>query len=147
VQSRRRVGFTKGRIIVRGTLVTRGTAKRPDYILYYQHIQKGVVNLLPVDRIHEHEGVRPPGSSRFCGGGGAREVLPAVASLRQLVTAYGSGEKVTSWAEVLGDGTLGREAARGMTWCLAPLQAPFALARRLVGGLGTLGHRAVLPRL
>ena len=37
-QIRREVGFTKGRIIVRGKLVTRGKLKRADYILYYQHI-------------------------------------------------------------------------------------------------------------
>src|SRR5690349_21372750 len=35
-QIREEVGFTKGRIIVRGKLVTRGKAKRADYILYYQ---------------------------------------------------------------------------------------------------------------
>ena len=28
--------FTKGRVIVRGKLVTRGKAKRADYILYYK---------------------------------------------------------------------------------------------------------------
>ena len=33
-QIREEVGFTKGRIIVRGKLVTRGRAKRADYILY-----------------------------------------------------------------------------------------------------------------
>ena len=32
----RRSAFTKGRIIVRGKLVTRGKAKRADYILYYK---------------------------------------------------------------------------------------------------------------
>ncbi len=37
-QIRREVSFTKGRIIVRGKLVTRGKAKRADYVLYYQHI-------------------------------------------------------------------------------------------------------------
>jgi type I restriction enzyme, R subunit len=31
-----KVSFTKGRIIVRGKLVTRGQAKRADYILYYK---------------------------------------------------------------------------------------------------------------
>ncbi|SFH38235.1 type I restriction enzyme, R subunit [Nitrosospira sp. Nsp14] len=36
-QIRREVFFTKGRIIVRGKLVTRGKAKRADYILYHQH--------------------------------------------------------------------------------------------------------------
>ena len=37
-QIRREVSFTKGRIIVRGKLVTRGKAKRADYVLYYEHI-------------------------------------------------------------------------------------------------------------
>src|SRR5664279_5083410 len=36
-QIREEVGFTKGRIIVRGKLVTRGKAKRADYILYYKN--------------------------------------------------------------------------------------------------------------
>ena len=36
-QIRREISFTKGRIIVRGRLVTRGKAKRADYVLYYQH--------------------------------------------------------------------------------------------------------------
>ena len=35
-QIREEVSFTKGRIIVRGRLVTRGRAKRADYILYYK---------------------------------------------------------------------------------------------------------------
>jgi type I restriction enzyme R subunit len=37
VAIRRQVPFTAGRIIVRGKLVTRGKAKRADYVLYYQH--------------------------------------------------------------------------------------------------------------
>ncbi len=36
LQIREEVGFTKGRIIVRGKLVTRGQAKRADYVLYYK---------------------------------------------------------------------------------------------------------------
>ncbi|WP_372441229.1 EcoAI/FtnUII family type I restriction enzme subunit R [Microvirga arvi] len=36
LQIREEVGFTKGRIIVRGKLVSRGRAKRADYILYYK---------------------------------------------------------------------------------------------------------------
>jgi type I restriction enzyme R subunit len=35
-QIREEVGFTKGRIIVRGKLVSRGKGKRADYILYYK---------------------------------------------------------------------------------------------------------------
>ncbi|CAO3441956.1 Type I restriction-modification system, restriction subunit R (EC 3.1.21.3) [Azospirillum argentinense] len=36
IQIRREVSFTKGRIIVRGKLVSRGQGKRADYILYYK---------------------------------------------------------------------------------------------------------------
>ncbi len=36
VQVREEVPFTKGRIIVRGKLVTRGRAKKADIILYYK---------------------------------------------------------------------------------------------------------------
>src|SRR6056297_1430481 len=36
LQIREEVGFTKGRIIVRGKLVTRGQRKRADYILSYK---------------------------------------------------------------------------------------------------------------
>jgi type I restriction enzyme, R subunit len=36
MQIREEVAFTKGRIIVRGKLVTRGKPKRADYILYYK---------------------------------------------------------------------------------------------------------------
>jgi type I restriction enzyme R subunit len=36
MQIREEVNFTKGRIIVRGKLVTRGKAKRADYILCYK---------------------------------------------------------------------------------------------------------------
>ena len=35
-QIREEVSFTKGRIIVRGKLVSRGKAKRADYILYHK---------------------------------------------------------------------------------------------------------------
>jgi type I restriction enzyme R subunit len=35
-QIREEVSFTKGRIIVRGKLHTRGELKRADYILYYK---------------------------------------------------------------------------------------------------------------
>src|SRR4029077_16554589 len=36
MQIREEVAFTKGRIIVRGKLVSRGKAKRADYVLYYK---------------------------------------------------------------------------------------------------------------
>src|SRR4029079_5059929 len=36
LQIREEVSFTKGRIIVRGKLVSRGKAKRADYLLYYK---------------------------------------------------------------------------------------------------------------
>jgi len=36
LQIREEVGFTKGRIIVRGKLVSRGQGRRADYVLYYK---------------------------------------------------------------------------------------------------------------
>jgi type I restriction enzyme, R subunit len=42
-QLRREVYFTNGRIIVRGKLVTRGKAKRADYVLYYQHFAIAII--------------------------------------------------------------------------------------------------------
>src|SRR6266566_4566472 len=36
MQIREEVAFTKGRIIVRGKVITRGKAKRADYVLYYK---------------------------------------------------------------------------------------------------------------
>src|SRR3546814_13580040 len=35
-QVREEVSFTKGRIVVRGKMVSRGKAKRDDYVLYYK---------------------------------------------------------------------------------------------------------------
>jgi type I restriction enzyme, R subunit len=44
LQIREEVAFTKGRIIVRGKLVSRGKAKRADYILYYKpNIPIGII--------------------------------------------------------------------------------------------------------
>ena len=42
-QIRREVAFTKGRIIVRRKLVTRGKAKRADYVLYCQHFPLALI--------------------------------------------------------------------------------------------------------
>ncbi|WP_295391071.1 EcoAI/FtnUII family type I restriction enzme subunit R [uncultured Thiodictyon sp.] len=44
-QIRRQIYFTKGRIIVRGKLVTRGQGKRADYILYYGGIPIAVIEV------------------------------------------------------------------------------------------------------
>jgi type I restriction enzyme, R subunit len=37
-QIRRQVSFTKGRIIVRGRMVSREKPKKADFVLYYQHV-------------------------------------------------------------------------------------------------------------
>jgi type I site-specific restriction endonuclease len=42
-QIREEVGFTKGRIIVRGRLVTRGRSKRADYVLYFKHLPLALI--------------------------------------------------------------------------------------------------------
>jgi type I restriction enzyme R subunit len=42
-QIRRQVSFTKGRIIVRGKLVSWGKGKKADFVLYYEHIPIAVI--------------------------------------------------------------------------------------------------------
>ena len=42
-QIRRQVSFTNGRIIVRGKLVSRGKAKKADFVLYYKHIPLALI--------------------------------------------------------------------------------------------------------
>lgn len=42
-QIRRQVSFTKGRIIVRGRLVSRGKAKKADFVLYYHHLPIAII--------------------------------------------------------------------------------------------------------
>jgi hypothetical protein len=61
------------------------------------------------------EGARLPGPWPLCCGGKARDVLPDSESLPHLLTAFGGAEEVPSRAEVLGDGTIGREEALGVT--------------------------------
>ena len=60
MQIREEVAFTKGRIIVRGKLVTRGKAKRADYILYLQAQHP--------DRHHRGEGQQPQRRRRHAAG-------------------------------------------------------------------------------
>jgi DNA invertase Pin-like site-specific DNA recombinase len=106
--------------------------------------REGVVNLLPIDRINEHEGTRLPGASVLWGGGKARDFLPGIASFPHLLTVFRGREEVTARAEVWGDGTIDREAALGVTRGCKPLPAPFARARRLVGMFGALGGAVAL---
>jgi hypothetical protein len=95
-------------------------------------MRDGVVNLLPIDLINAHAGARRPGSSRVCGGGKTRDVLPGVESFPQLLTVLGGGQAVTPWAAVLGDGPVGGEEALRVARGLEALQAPLPLARRLM---------------
>jgi hypothetical protein len=69
-QLREEVSFTKGRIIVRGKLVTRGKAKRADYILYYKpNIPLAVIEALVADDrlfcVQRHVGILRPSKHVF----------------------------------------------------------------------------------
>lgn len=80
-QIREEIGFTKGRIIVRGKLVTRGKAKRADYILYYKPN-------LPLALIEAKDNNHPVGGSlpawmRRLPGGRARPRSRAQSALYQ----------------------------------------------------------------
>lgn len=65
-QIRRQVSFTKGRIIVRGRLVSRGKAKKADFVLYHQH--------LPIALIEAKK-------STFSAGHGMQQALDYAATL------------------------------------------------------------------
>jgi hypothetical protein len=67
-----------------------------------------------------------------------------MASLPERLPVVGGGAKVTSHAEVWRDGTIRRAEALGGTRGREPLQAPFALAGGVVGGVGTVSPGAVL---
>lgn len=60
-QIREEVGFTKGRIIVRGRLVTRGKAKRADYVLYYKHLPLALIEAK--DQSHNEKVSYKPGKA------------------------------------------------------------------------------------
>jgi type I restriction enzyme R subunit len=67
-QIREEVSFTKGRIIVRGKLVTRGKAKRADYVLYYKpNIPIALIeakdNTFPVSQLPPRQNQGPPTTS------------------------------------------------------------------------------------
>ncbi|MGB4598358.1 MAG: DEAD/DEAH box helicase family protein [Trichlorobacter sp.] len=66
-QIRRQVSFTKGRIIVRGRLVSRGKAKKADFVLYHQH--------LPIALIEAKK-------STFSAGHGMQQALDYAATLQ-----------------------------------------------------------------
>jgi type I restriction enzyme R subunit len=66
-QIREEVSFTNGRIIVRGKLVTRGKAKRADYILYYKPN-------IPIALIEAKDNTNPVG-------GGMQQALEYAATL------------------------------------------------------------------
>ena len=74
-QVREEFSFTKGRIIVRGKLVSRGRAKRADYILYY----KPNIPLALIEAKDNTHGVGDP-ASFICAGrapAGATIMRPA----------------------------------------------------------------------
>ena len=66
-QIRRQVSFTKGRIIVRGKLVSRGKAKKADFVLYWLHI--------PIALIEAKKG-------KFAAGHGMQQALDYAAALQ-----------------------------------------------------------------
>jgi len=66
-QIRRQVAFTKGRIIVRGKLVSRGKGKKADFVLYYRHI--------PIALIEAKK-------STFCAGHGMQQALDYATALQ-----------------------------------------------------------------
>lgn len=76
-QIRRQLHFTKGRIIVRGKLISRGKAKKADFVLYYQHI--------PIALIEAKK-------SKFADGHGMQQALDYAATLQVPFVFASNGE-------------------------------------------------------
>jgi type I restriction enzyme R subunit len=65
LQIREEVSFTKGRIIVRGKLVSRGKGKRADYILYYKpNIPLALIEARSSPPVHSGRPVQRPAARR-----------------------------------------------------------------------------------
>ena len=75
---------------------------------------------------------------------GACDLSVGVESLAQLVALRGADNRCRR-AEILGNRTIRRQKALGMTGGFEPLQAPLLLTRRLVGILRTVVEIVVLP--
>ena len=69
------MSFTKGRIIVRGRLVSRGKAKKADFVLYWQH--------MPIALIEAKKG-------KFAVGHGMQQALDYATALQVVRTPSGS---------------------------------------------------------
>ena len=71
----------------------------------------------------------------LCGQSDSRDLSPALESFSELLTVGERGKPVAVQAEVLRDGTLGREEALGVARGLEPLHVPLPLTGGLVGVL------------
>src|SRR6476646_7785017 len=91
LQVREEVSFTKGRIIVRGKLVTRGKAKRADYVLYYKPN-------IPIALIEAKDNnYRPEESQKLF-----RELSPGFFDLIVIDECHrGSAAEDSAWREIL----------------------------------------------
>jgi len=69
----------------------------------------------------------------LCSQSHGRDLLPDVESILHFLTVSRRGEAVTTQAEVLHDGTIGREESLGVAGGLKPLHASLSLAGGLVG--------------
>ena len=72
------------------------------------------------------------------------DFLPAVESVLHFLTVGRRRKSMTTWAEMLGDGTIGREEPLGVTWGLEPLHAPLPLMGGPVRVLRSIIEIAVL---
>ncbi len=98
-QIRRQVSFTKGRIIVRGKLVSRGKPKKADFVLYYHHI--------PIALIEAKK-------STFSAGHGMQQALDYAATLQAPFVFSSNGKGFVfhdrTGLLVKGEGNLGMDA-------------------------------------
>jgi hypothetical protein len=88
--------------------------------------------------------VKDPYRSRYLRSREPCHFLPALEPLDHLLSIGLGAEKVTSWADVLGDGSVRREKALGVPGGFEPLHPPLPLARGLMRMLRPIVQVAVL---
>src|SRR3989442_12616832 len=93
----------------------------------------GIVNLLMLIPALDREVGVGLHSRPLCGQCRARDGLPNLEAVPQLLTIRGCGKPMPARTEMLGDGAIGGEEPLGVPRGLEPLQASLPLAGGLVG--------------
>ena len=99
---------------------------------------EGVVKVTSPEEITGHNARKVALRSSLCGYCRIRDLSPDPESVRHFLTVLRGGEEMPTRSEVLGNRAIRGENALGVPWGFKALHALLALARRLMGVLGTV---------